>query len=266
MVILDLFSGAGGFSLGFQQVFPGARFVAVDIDPVCCGTYSDNIKNSTVINGDVLDIDPGRFGDVDILIGSPPCQPFSIANRFASHDTALVERFLEARDVLDPAWWVMEEVPLVGRFGLMEPRYLEARDFGLPHRRKRLFAGNYPPALGFDRWRGPLVKTPVAKMRGYYHGKEDRKRVVAAFGELLSWLEERGEGGDVVQLMKAAGGEYGKLVAPRVMAWVMGFPASFAFRGNKKQVYRQVGNAVCPPVARAIAASIKRGNGAFKPW
>jgi len=117
MRILDLFCGAGGFSEGFRQVFPAAEFVGVDLWDVALQTYTWNIGGE-VVKEKVEQLDLSTIGKVDVLIGSPPCQPFSFSNkRFRTLDTGHVEKYLAIRDQLAPKWWVMEEVPLVGSIG-----------------------------------------------------------------------------------------------------------------------------------------------------
>lgn len=82
---LSLFSGAGGMDLGVKQA--GFQILAcVEIDPYCCETLRANFElESRVIESDVRVIDPVqlrreldlREGELDLLCGGPPCQPFS---------------------------------------------------------------------------------------------------------------------------------------------------------------------------------------------
>src|SRR5262245_391273 len=90
--VIDLFSGAGGLSLGFQAA--GARILAaVDVDETAARTYSENFNvlqpgsSPLVLSGDegnMEDVDLARLaagGRPDILIGGPPCQGFSRVGR-----------------------------------------------------------------------------------------------------------------------------------------------------------------------------------------
>jgi DNA (cytosine-5)-methyltransferase 1 len=110
-----------------------------------------------------------RFGHVDVLIGSPPCQPFSLANRGGNGDAkgglAMVAKFLEAVKELKPKYWVMENVPNIERTlrraWLVDRKNIKKRDvmeyllnrsmvrldcsrYGVPQRRTRLFSGRFP--------------------------------------------------------------------------------------------------------------------------
>jgi DNA (cytosine-5)-methyltransferase 1 len=81
---IDLFSGAGGFSLGFdrkgfQNVF------SIDIEPRFCETYKHNFSNHQLIEKDICELSDSEikylkeFDEIDVVIGGPPCQGFSIA-------------------------------------------------------------------------------------------------------------------------------------------------------------------------------------------
>jgi len=117
---------------------------------------------------------------------------------------------------------------------------LRASDFGLPHLRRRLFAGNYSRPQK-KPWTGEIVGTPVAQVRGYGNGKEHRAKIKAFYRDVLG----------------GKGITFCDVVSPALYARVMGFPASYKFAGSKKEQYVQIGNAVCPPVAAGIARSIK---------
>jgi DNA (cytosine-5)-methyltransferase 1 len=81
MRIVDLFAGCGGLSLGFMQT--GYTVVkAVEFDPIIANTYIKNHPEVDVIVDDIKNIDNSgllKYGEVDIIIGGPPCQGFSMA-------------------------------------------------------------------------------------------------------------------------------------------------------------------------------------------
>jgi DNA (cytosine-5)-methyltransferase 1 len=89
---ISLFTGAGGLDLGFEAA--GFRTsVAVEIDPICCQTLRLN-RRWPVIEDDIRAVTSKRLlkiaqlapGDADVLIGGPPCQPFSKSGYWASGD------------------------------------------------------------------------------------------------------------------------------------------------------------------------------------
>lgn len=86
--MVDLFCGAGGLSLGFTQEGFNVS-LANDIEPCCIDTYSHNHPETPrkhIVLGDINNVIANieehlRFKDVDVVVGGPPCQGFSMANR-----------------------------------------------------------------------------------------------------------------------------------------------------------------------------------------
>lgn len=118
--LVDLFCGAGGLSLGFIR--EGCRVVfANDIDELCMETYKYNhpeISEENVICGDIRkivdSIDDYISGDIDIVIGGPPCQGFSSANKhhrvINDPRNELYKYYIKAIEKLAPKIVVMENV------------------------------------------------------------------------------------------------------------------------------------------------------------
>lgn len=81
---MDLFAGAGGFSTGFDACRAdggGKAFTsvaAVEFDGAAASTYAANFGDAHIHAGDIADFDPTPFkGEVDVILGGPPCQGFS---------------------------------------------------------------------------------------------------------------------------------------------------------------------------------------------
>lgn len=118
--VIDLFAGAGGLSLGFSQTGKFDIKVAVEKDPYARATYLRNHKN-TELADDVCDIDYGniieKYGQIDVVIGGPPCQGFSNANRQKNHaislNNRLVKEYVRAVCELKPRVFVMENVGML---------------------------------------------------------------------------------------------------------------------------------------------------------
>ena len=117
---IDLFSGAGGFSLGFdnkgfQNVF------SVDIDPSFCETYRHNFPCHKLLEKDICDISDNEINQItkskkiNVIIGGPPCQGFSIAGNIGRKfiddpRNRLFKEFVRFVNIVKPKFFVMENV------------------------------------------------------------------------------------------------------------------------------------------------------------
>lgn len=166
--VLDTFAGAGGFSLGFHLA--GAEIIgAIEIDSWATETFAFNHPESLVLKTDIAMfsdeeiLDTFRDNKPDIILGGPPCQGFSIANRqngdAKDPRNSLFEEFVRMGRLLSPEIMVMENVPNIIKAKTAEGRLvvdiireelcalgynvyhdiLEATDYGVPQIRKRLF-------------------------------------------------------------------------------------------------------------------------------
>lgn len=170
---IDLFAGAGGFSLG--AIRAGVEVVgALEINPKAAKTYSDNMpkyagKKIPVINEDILPLAPEKAlerwgikpGSCDFIIGGPPCQGFS-SHRIKDQGVgdprnALLCRYFDYVKKIRPRVFLVENVPGLlwprhkeylqrfydmgkeAEYNLFPPAVLNACDFGVPQSRKRVF-------------------------------------------------------------------------------------------------------------------------------
>lgn len=161
--IVDLFAGVGGLSYGFQEA--GFKvIIANEIDSDIAYSYSKNHKSTKMINEDVtkLDIDSvfkEYKGQIDVVIGGPPCQGFSQkGSRRTINDERnfLFRYYFKVVEYLRPKYFLMENVPnlittenglfideINGIFNQIgyQVTYdiLNSADFGVPQYRKRAF-------------------------------------------------------------------------------------------------------------------------------
>jgi len=118
--VVDLFAGAGGLSLGFVQTKQFSIVAAAENNPNARKTYKRNHRD-TRLYSDVRTIDYAEiresFGDIDVVIGGPPCQGFSNANRqhttIISMNNRLVKEYVRAICELTPSAFVMENVAML---------------------------------------------------------------------------------------------------------------------------------------------------------
>ena len=170
VIVVDVFAGCGGFSLGFGE----AVKAAIENHPHAVRTYIYNFPWVSVFPEDAKRVS-GRviletLGEVDVVIGGPPCEPFTSMNQKRKKDPLdrlladaqgrLVLEFIRLVDELRPKIYVMENVPdlVEGPLGNVLKRFfkrigyeahfnfLEAHRYGVPSRRYRVFISN----LKFD--------------------------------------------------------------------------------------------------------------------
>jgi DNA (cytosine-5)-methyltransferase 1 len=164
---IDLFAGAGGLSLGFEQAgFDIAA--AVEIDPIHCATHEYNFPYSKVICASVTDLSGNgireRAGlgnrEIDVVFGGAPCQGFSLIGKRTLDDprNQLASDYVRIVYELQPRYFVFENVKglTVGKhvkflkdmisaltdcgYDVLAPySVLNAADYGVPQSRQRLF-------------------------------------------------------------------------------------------------------------------------------
>jgi DNA (cytosine-5)-methyltransferase 1 len=147
--LIDLFSGAGGMSLGFSESF-GQPFQSVwanDFNQYCVNTYNENFGPHCVA-GDLLGIlgkNEIKIPQAEVVIGGPPCQGFSLLNKNRENDSRkeLWRPFLEVVERSGASIFVMENVPqLLDTFEHGE--IVEAaRALGFQIRQDKLIAADY---------------------------------------------------------------------------------------------------------------------------
>jgi len=158
ITVASLFSGIGGLDLGFE--WAGFDVVwANDVMPAAAASYSRNFGREMVL-GDISKMCLEEIPDVDVLIGGPPCQSFSLVGQRRPDDERgrLVYRFLDVVRIKRPRAFVMENVPglaaskvdgrrlsaiLVEEFEALgytvTAMKLDASEYLVPQKRQRLF-------------------------------------------------------------------------------------------------------------------------------
>lgn len=359
--VLDLFCGAGGMSLGFEQA--GFDIIlGIDRDGHHIATHQRNFPYGKTHCGSIVDLDGKKIEElvdgkeIDVVIGGPPCQGFSNMGLRDLKDprNSLIDHFVRIVLEIRPKVFVMENVPglLSGKtrsildaliktaeksgYNVTQPvQLLDASDFGVPQKRRRLFVIGvrsdisseipYPEiivsgqpkrptvldAIGdlpcienydclFDENSVPYDKSPkseyakVARGVQVDHSDLSRPRLwnsQTATGCLRTQhakksveLYDATPPGETVPghklprlhpdgiaptLRAGSDSAHGSYTAPRPIhpllprcitsreaARLHGFPDWFSMYPLKWHAYRQIGNAVCPPVAKAIGREI----------
>ncbi|WP_066423449.1 DNA cytosine methyltransferase [Anabaena sp. 4-3] len=181
---VDLFAGAGGMTLGFEQ--SGFDILAaVELDPIHCATHKFNFPFWTVLCKSIEKITGQEIRnnsligekEIDVVFGGPPCQGFSLIGKrfFEDPRNSLVFHYIRVVLELQPKYFVFENVKgitvgkhkeflkeIISKFEhngykvTKNYQVLNAADFGVPQNRERLFLlgcrynfvlPNYPLAI-----------------------------------------------------------------------------------------------------------------------
>ena len=221
---IDLFSGAGGMAEGFRQAGFGI-LSASDADPTASETFRKNFPEASFIEGPIGDLQSEDLltghgiaeGDIDCVIGGPPCQAFSINNHRRSAEdvrAGLFRDYLRIVEALKPRTLVMENVPgilSVGGGAVVEEieeslatlgyksraKILYAEEYGVPQERRRVFFiatrlgwedslipdGTYGPRPKPSKHSGDFLHR-WCRLRGTAYGHMNALTVGAAISDL----------------------------------------------------------------------------------
>lgn len=166
--IMDLFSGTGGFSKGFEDVGAFEVVYGIDMLPEAIATFRLNHPRAVTFTDDIREVRLGVVaektglarGEVDVIVGGPPCQGFSSIRPFRSMTeddprNSLFEEFASYVNYFRPAVFVMENVVGLATYKNgttieqieccfselgydVDWRVLNAAHFGVPQKRERL--------------------------------------------------------------------------------------------------------------------------------
>ena len=203
--VLDLFCGCGGISLGFElagyEIFGG-----IDVNQDAVNTFQHNFPNSqakcidlSTINNDDIPHIFRNIQEVDIIIGGPPCQGFSAANRYKKEEddprNKLFFEYMKFVEIVRPKAVLIENVKgiLTSNNGYakekiysifkelgysINSKVLSASDYGVPQRRERAFFVALKNGIEFDfdslqKMEGIVtVKEAIGELYNLKEGKE----------------------------------------------------------------------------------------------
>jgi DNA (cytosine-5)-methyltransferase 1 len=188
-IAVDLFAGAGGMTLGFEQA--GFDVLAsVEIDPIHCAIHKFNFpdrwaticKSVTDISGsEIRNQSKIQDQEIDVVFGGSPCQGFSLIGKRALNDprNSLVFHFMRLVQELQPKYFVLENVKgltigkhrqflaeVIAEFEhhgyVVETKYrvLNAVNYGVPQSRERLFLLGCRQGLHLPSYPLPITKSP----------------------------------------------------------------------------------------------------------
>ena len=297
---IDLFAGVGGIRIAFESQGGTCVFTS-EWDKFAQQTYEANYGE--VPHGDLTKIDAGDIPLHDIVLGGFPCQPFSNAGLKKGFDDTRGTLFFDVARIVElhrPSMILLENVKGFARHDKgrtlavvtrvlddlgynVFTKILNAKDFGVPQNRERIFivginrdkvgdvGFTFPEPSGIPTKLGDILEKRVeAKYtlsdrlwQGHQRRKLEHQRKGNGFGYSLfsrnsvytSTISARyyKDGSEILIEQR---NKNPRRLTPREAARLQGFPENFVIPVSDGQAYKQFGNSVAVPVVTAVAEAM----------
>ena len=291
-LVLDLFAGCGGLALGFEA--QGFETIGYELDGDACTTYEANLLGRC----HQVRLTPDfTFPTADVVIGGPPCQPFSVGG----HQRGIEDSrdgfpvFISAVEQAQPAVWMFENVrgllyrnrwyldQITGsleRLGYtIRVELLNAVRFGVPQNRERVIVVGARRPFAFPVSEGSRVTAGEALGEMARRAPENGRYLTPSMDRYIAKYEAASKCVNPRDLhldrpartltcrnLAGATGDMQRLLLPdgrrrrldvREAARLQSFPDWFEFSGSESSQFNQIGNAVPPLFSYAIAGSVR---------
>jgi DNA (cytosine-5)-methyltransferase 1 len=295
---IDLFAGIGGTRIGFEKA-GGECVFSSEWDKFAQETYQANFNETP--EGDITKIKAEDIPSFDVLVAGFPCQPFSQAGKKKGFADTRGTLFFDIARIINhhrPKAFLLENVKrlkthdkgrtlevikkVLKELGYnLSVKVLNAKDFGVPQNRERIFIAGFLGENNFS-FPGPLNKkiklgdilqdkvgdkyTISDKLwAGHKRRKKEHREKGYGFGyslfnkesEYTSTISARYYK-DGSEILVEQNNKNPRKLTPREAARLQGFPESFRIPVSDTQAYKQFGNSVCVPLIESIAQNMAK--------
>lgn len=291
-LVLDLFAGCGGLALGFEA--QGFETLGFEMDADCCASYRHNLHGDCVN----VKLDTSyRFPKAQVVIGGPPCQPFSVGGLQNGIRDARdgFPAFISAVEQAKPDIWMFENVrglmyrnkdyldviiaELEGLGYVVEFKLLNAVNHGVAQNRERVIVVGHRGEFNYPKSNNERITAGQALENLATQVHNDSKFLTASMDAYVAKYEKAsscitprdlhldrpartvtcrnlaGATGDMHRVVLSDGRR--RRLTVREAARLQSFPDWFEFQGSETSAFNQIGNAVPPMLAYAIAGSFR---------
>lgn len=290
--VLDLFAGCGGLALGFEA--QGFETLGYEMDEKCCATYSKNLRgNCETVKLTTETVLPAT----KVLIGGPPCQPFSVIGNQSGLSDARngFPVFIHAVKTLNPDIFLFENVrgllyrsksyfdmvlASLKELGyLIDYQLVNAVDYDVPQRRERLIVVGHRGLFKFPKPSASRITAGQALGRMATETPPESRFLTKSMDEYIARYEAASccvtprdlhldEPARTLTCRNLAGATSDmhrirlpdgrrRRILPREAARLQSFPDWFEFCGTETDVFNQIGNAVPPMLAYHVAGAVR---------
>lgn len=288
---IDMFAGCGGLSLGFEAA--GIKTIGYEMLKDCCDTYQNNLKSEC--RQEFITTET-KFPEADLIIGGPPCQPFSRSGNQLGKDDSRngFPAFIAAVSSMRPRIWIFENVnglpesmheyyesvleDLRNLGYTVEPHPVRMVKYGVPQTRERMVVVGHQGGYSFPKESARRVTAGEALGELAYQIPEDAVFLTKSQDEYIARYEAKSQcktprdlhldkPARTLTCRNLAGGtsDMHRIKLPdgrrrrltvREAARLQSFPDWFEFTGTKESQFTQIGNAVPPLFAYQLGLSV----------